>query len=87
MSKLADKLLDDYGPLLTTEDLAKVFKYKNARSVQESLNTGLFPDPEKPFSAIHKKGKRILANYQDVAIYIESNFGQITNSEYYKQST
>jgi len=56
-----------YGkPMLGTEELAKVFHYKNATAVARAVSAGTFPIPTK------KMGKVRVADIRDVAAYLDA---------------
>ena len=67
-------LLETYGPLLSTDDLAEVFKFGSKNSVLSSISAEQFPQKEAPLQTV-KSGKRRYAYYRTVARYIDQHYG------------
>jgi len=77
MTDVEKYILEKYGPILTTDELATVFKYKNGVEVSNAVSRETFPDKNTPFNKTMKIGSRRVANFKDVAAYIEKNYGII----------
>ena len=73
MRDIEKDLMNKYGPLLSTKDLAEVFKYKDRRCVVDAISRGMFPCVESPLETI-KRGKQRFARCETVAAYIEDQF-------------
>lgn len=65
MTDLEREIFRKYGALLTTEKLADVFGYSSGRSVLNAISNESFPVRTR------KAGKFRVADYRDVAQYLE----------------
>ena len=60
-------LMNEYGPLLTMTELAKVLKYKTKASILNAISAERFPIPTHP-----QGGNKRVALTRDVAAHIDS---------------
>lgn len=66
MTDLERYFLDKYGPVLTTKELAEVFKFKNPNSVLNAISAETFP------VSTRLEGKRRVADYWVVAAHFQA---------------
>lgn len=71
MTSTEKMLVEIYGsPVLNTEDLARIFRFKSSRIVRDMIAAGAFY--VKTYKLRDTKQSPVVANVADVASYLDS---------------